>query len=175
MQRLCILNRSSSCHVQAIDEHDHHVATKHGGFNGCDRSIDELRFFFVVFFAQVQEPEEHWWRHHEDDPRTFTELRDHEYNNHGQAEGKREAIHEEANFPLAFALAPVPRRHASTSNGEPGEHPKGIERHEPVHAGVERHHQKNRNRGQNNDAVGKGETVATLAELAWQVMVTGDK
>ena len=66
--------------------------------------------------------------------------------------------------------APVPD-HARLAQRERDEHADGVERDQPRDLGLEADHEHDRERGEDDDAVGEGQPVAAGVQLAGQVAV----
>ena len=63
--------------------------------------------------------------------------------------------------------------HAELGEGEAGEHADDVELDEPVEVGVEADDQRDRGRGEQQDAVGEHQPVAAVVQLPGQVAVAG--
>ena len=90
-----------------------------------------------------------------------------------KTEEGREPVDDDAAPPVRLRVVEVVLDHAGAGHGEAGEDADGVEGDQPVELGPVDEHQRERDRGQHQDAVGEGEPVAPPGELAGQEAVPG--
>ena len=124
------------------------------------------------------EPDEHEHQDREDDhdqPGALGELHHREQHHDKRRVDPARGVDHEPPPPAGFPGPAVVPGHAEAGHGESGEHPDRVERDERVDGGARHQHQRQGQRGQQDDPVGEHQPVPAPGQPAGQEGVVGDE